>query len=109
MFYFSSKIHLLKNCMQNKNILKLKMANKHIFVSYCHKNKKVVHDVANRLKETYTIWLDDDNLKSGENKDEKIADGVRDSFLFICFISNFYCDSSACTDEFFLAKQKKFF
>ena len=82
------------------------MANKHIFVSYCHKNKKVVHDVANRLKQTYTIWLDDDNLKSGENKDEKIADGVRDSSLFICFISNFYCDSSACTDEFFLAKER---
>ena len=81
------------------------MANKHIFVSYCHKNKKVVHDVANRLKQTYTIWLDDDNLKSGDDKDKKITDGVRDSFLFICFISNFYCESKACREEFSLAKK----
>ena len=83
------------------------MANKYIFVSYCHKNEKVVHDVANRLKQTYPIWLDIYNLKPGDNNDKEIADGVRDSSLFICFISNFYCNSNACIEEFYLAKKLK--
>jgi hypothetical protein len=83
------------------------MVKKQIFVSYCHKNKEVVHKVASRLKEKYPIWLDIYNLKPGDNKDKEITDGVTDSCLFICFISNFYCSSEACTDEFYLAKKLK--
>jgi hypothetical protein len=43
------------------------------------------------------------NLKVGDNQDEKIADGIRHTSLFICFISEKYCDSEPCNREIALA------
>ena len=79
----------------------------HIFLSYSHANKNIVHKIANRLKETQNIWIDIYNLKASDNLDREIANGIRDSSLFVCFISNEYCESDACVNEFTLAKKIK--
>ena len=78
-----------------------------IFISYCHKNEKVVHKIADRLKEVYPIWIDRDSLIGGVKLDKEIAEGVENSILFLCFISKEYCNSEACNEEFSLAKKLK--
>ena len=78
-----------------------------IFLSYSHVNKNIVHDIADKLKEIYRIWIDKDYLIGGVKLDKEIADGVRNSSLFICFISKEYCESDACNKEIALAKNLK--
>ena len=78
-----------------------------LFLSYSHANSKIVHEIADKLKETYKIWIDSDVLKAGIRLDKEIANGIRESSLFICFISNEYCASDACNEEFALAKSLK--
>ena len=78
-----------------------------LFLSYSHANSNIVHEIADKLKETYKIWIDRDVLKAGIRLDKEIANGIRASSLFICFISNEYCESDACNEEFALAKNLK--
>ena len=83
------------------------MNNQNIFLSYSHANKNIVWEIADRLKKIYSIWIDRDILKAGVRLDKEIADGIRNSSLFICFISKEYCNSDACDEEFSLAKSLK--
>ena len=76
-----------------------------IFISYSHADKDIVHKIADKLKANFTVWIDKVNLKVGDNQDEKIADGIRHTSLFICFISEKYCESRPCRDEFALANK----
>jgi hypothetical protein len=73
------------------------MANVNIFLSYSH----------TRLKVIYPIWIDKYNLKAGDDQDKKISNGINNATLFIPFISDDYCNSEACREEFTLAKKKK--
>ena len=57
------------------------------------------------MKESFSVWIDRDNLIGGVRLDEKISDGIRNCSLFICFISEKYCGSLPCREEFALAKR----
>ena len=83
------------------------MEKNNVFLSYSHSNENVVHNIANRLKEIYETWIDRDNLKGGDRLDKEIANGVKKCHVFICFISQQYCKSEACNEEFALAKKLK--
>ncbi len=83
------------------------MIKKTIFISYSHANKNIVHKVADKLKEVYTVWIDRDNLKAGDDQDMEISNGINSASLFLTFISDKYCDSKACREEFALAKKKE--
>ena len=78
-----------------------------IFVSYSNANKKIVYKIADRLKVKHTIWIDRDYLKPGVKIDKEKANAIRNSNLFICFVSTEYCNSGACDEEFSLAKTLK--
>jgi hypothetical protein len=80
---------------------------KNIFISYSHADKVIVHQIFDKLKANFTVWIDKVNLKGGDNLDKKIADDIENTSLFICFISEKYCESGPCTDEFALANNKK--
>ena len=80
---------------------------KHIFISYSHSNKTLVHPLVVRLKDLYPIWINIDKLIGGVRLSEEIENGVRDSSLFICFISKEYCESDACNKEIALANKLK--
>ena len=79
---------------------------KNIFLSYCHVNENIFHKIADRLKEVYTIWIDRDSLKAGDDQDNEISNGIRNAKIFLPFISNSYCNSKACREEFAKKKEK---
>ncbi len=74
------------------------------FISYCHKNKQIVHKVHKKLKTKYKIWIDINVTK--ELYDE-IANGIEKSKIFVCFVSNEYCESTTCRKEIKLAYESK--
>ena len=78
-----------------------------IFLSYNHSNKNIVYAIADKLKAIHIIWIDRDNLKAGVRINEEISKGIRNSSLFICFISEGYCKSIACKREIALADSLK--
>ena len=78
-----------------------------IFISYSHSNKNIVHKVADRLKQVNPIWIDRDYIKAGTIQDMEISNGINNATLFIPFISDDYCNSEPCREEFTLAKKKK--
>jgi hypothetical protein len=114
-FYLLNRNHLddglevrQKDTIFNKTsqMMKLDIKNlPNIFISYAHANKEIVHKIADKLKANFNVWIDIDNLKGGDNIDKEIANGIRNSSLFICFISEQYCESNACNMEFGLAKR----
>jgi uncharacterized protein with NAD-binding domain and iron-sulfur cluster len=80
---------------------------KHLFVSYSHSNKEIVHRVADELiKLNYKIWIDRD-LTEGHMLFADIQNGIEISHLIICFISKTYCDSQNCMNEITLAYNQK--
>ena len=83
------------------------MSKQNIFISYCHANKDKVHKVANRLKQVHNVWIDTDHLKAGVDQDQEISVGIKNSALFIPFISDNYCNSDACKAELAVAKENK--
>jgi hypothetical protein len=76
---------------------------KNIFISYSHADKVIVHQIFDKLKANFTVWIDEVNLIGGDDLYEKIAGGLRNSSLFICFISEQYCVSNNCKREIALA------
>jgi hypothetical protein len=72
---------------------------KQLFLSYCHKNKEIVHRVADELiKLNYKIWIDRD-LIQGNIFLADIQKGIENSHVIMCFISKNYCDSKNCMIE----------
>ena len=53
------------------------------------------------------MWIDRDNLKAGDDQDMEISNGIKNATIFLPFISNAYCNSKACRNEFALAKKKE--
>jgi hypothetical protein len=80
---------------------------KNIFISYAHADKVIVLKIFDKLKENFTVWIDEVNLIGGDDLYEKIAGGLRNSSLFICFISEQYCVSNNCKREIALADNLK--
>ena len=83
------------------------MSNLNIFLSYSHSNKNIVLEIADRLTSVLPIWIDRDYLKGGVDQAQEISNGINNTKLFIPFISDEYCKSDACREEFALAKINK--
>ena len=79
-----------------------------IFLSYCHKNMEIVEKIAAKLNQStqHSIRVDMYGLRSGNNIID-ISDAIKNSNLFIAFIDQDYCKSSACDMEFQYAKGQK--
>jgi len=83
------------------------VSKKQLFFSYCHSNKEIVHRVADELiKLNYRIWIDRD-LIEGHMLFADIQNGIENSHLVICFISEYYCNSQNCMNEITLAYNQK--
>jgi hypothetical protein len=61
-----------------------------VFLSHSSKDKAVVRDVANRLRDDgLTVWFDEWELKPGDNIPAKIEDGLeRSHVLVLCMSAN---------------------
>jgi hypothetical protein len=70
-----------------------------IFMSYCHADREIVHRIADELKRlNYKIWIDRD-MTEGNWLYPCIQNGIDNSHLIICFVSEKYCNSDNCVRE----------
>lgn len=61
---------------------------KKVFVSYSHKNKEIVHEIIQKLRNYgLDFWLDEEQIDYGDNMFDKIHQGMLESELPIIFIS----------------------
>lgn len=71
----------------------------YIFISYSHKDIKRVLPIINLLKNNkYRVWYDND-IQPGRKWDKCIETRLKNSSIFISFISRFYWKSGACIEE----------
>ncbi|MCR4947282.1 MAG: BspA family leucine-rich repeat surface protein [Lachnospiraceae bacterium] len=71
----------------------------YIFISYAHKDSRIVFDIINNLIAAgYNVWWDD-GIDPGTEWDENIAFHVKGCGYFVAFISENYIASKNCKDE----------
>ena len=90
-----------------KELNKMISSNFDLFMSYCGKNKKEVHELYEELtKRGYNIWIDKNKMIVGDT-DELMKKGIDESELFMCCATTNYCASESCLLEFKYAVHKK--
>ena len=83
-------------------------AENYIFVSYCHKDKKEIYPIIERLaRDGYRVWYDE-GINPGDDWPEVIADHLSRCALCIAFLSENAINSHNCRREinFTLLKRK---
>jgi hypothetical protein len=60
----------------------------HVFISYKHEDKTFVETLIRQLQTAgFTVWIDNEQLRAGENWRQAINDAVRDAFALIVIIT----------------------
>lgn len=71
-----------------------------MFISYSHKNKTVVHKVHEELeKRNIRTWIDKEEIELADKQVEKMANGINESKVALCFFSKDYHKSEFCKLE----------
>ena len=75
---------------------------KDVFFSYNWSIKEKVKELNDNLeKKNITVWRDEINLETNDKPlTSQLADAIKNSKIFICFITNNYCKSFNCNLEF---------
>jgi hypothetical protein len=70
-----------------------------IFISYNHKNRRLVDILANDLTIAgYVVWFDRE-ISGGRSWWDDILARIRDNDVFVVALTQRYLDSKACMDE----------
>ena len=78
----------------------------YIFISYAHKDSKLVWPIVDRMqKDGYRVWYDE-GIDPGTEWDENIAAHVNGCSFFIAFLSEHYLASDNCKDELNFARDQ---
>ena len=78
-----------------------------IFCSYDWDHKDIVHNTIDRLeKEGFKVWIDKE-LKAGDDLFTSMAKAIRETKIFLAFISHKYCKSENCGREITTANTLK--
>lgn len=65
------------------------MGNNNIFISYCRKDEKVAKDIAAQFDEKYIeYFLDENDLDTGDNLNDRISNSIDRCCLFLPIVSN---------------------
>jgi hypothetical protein len=97
----SQTAFLLKNKDKRKKRIrkKIKMNKYDIFISYNWELQDKVKELYEKLKEVgFHVWMDISKMQGG-NLHNEIVDGLRNSDVFICCISEKYPESKNCENE----------
>ena len=78
------------------------------FISYQWDSKPFVKKLYERLTTTfeYSVWLDDQEL-GNDSLNDQLVQGIKDSTLMICCITQKYCESENCKRELDYASSLK--
>ena len=67
---------------------------KKVFISYCHKDKKIVNAITDCMEESgMNLWIDKKSIDYGENLSAAIASGIAECDLAVLFLSTGYSNS----------------
>lgn len=76
----------------------------YIFVSYSHKDAKIVWPIVKKMNQDgFRIWYDD-GIHPGTEWDKIISSKIRGARCFIAFMSDNYLNSNNCLDELKFAR-----
>ena len=79
---------------------------KHVMISYCHRQQAVVWQIWARLKQRgVNIWIDTTKMQG--NMYDKMAKAVQNASHVICCVSEDYFNSDACRSEAEYSKDRK--
>ncbi len=71
-----------------------------IFLSYSHKDRKLVHTLWSRLeKDGMDVWLDKENLQPGQNWEQEIRQAILASHITIVCLSQEFIQHSGFRHE----------
>lgn len=77
-----------------------------VFISYCHKNSKLIEPFLDYIhplwfgdKPAFKIWIDDNNIKVGENLSNEIEKGILEADIAILCLTRKYLRSNSCIEE----------
>lgn len=75
-----------------------------VYISYSWaKNKDKVHSMVERLKTEFRVWFDIETLPDGCNIMAECFNGLNNSKVFICCVTDVYAQSKICMRELALA------
>eukprot|EP00051_Salpingoeca_urceolata_P024414 m.428872 g.428872 ORF g.428872 m.428872 type:complete len:1367 (-) comp20234_c1_seq4:247-4347(-) len=78
-----------------------------VFVSYCWSDADIARRVAMQIGDHFPVWLDVEQMQSGENLFAEISEGISKSSVFVCCTSLPYFASTNCQRELALASDWK--
>jgi len=79
-----------------------------VFISYSWANKQAVKRLRDVLaKNGLTVWMDEGNMKGGQQLFSEIDKGVSEAAVFMACVSNQYAASENCRREINLATERK--
>jgi len=78
------------------------------FISYSWANKQIVHNLRDILESNkIKCWLDERNMKGGEQLFSELDNGITNASCIISCVSNQYGASENCRREVLLATDRK--
>lgn len=77
-----------------------KEINPYIFISYAHNDASMAKRITKFLQdEGFDVWIDYNDIRAGEKFNDKIAQAIYDSSLFISLVSSVYLTKPFCGEE----------
>lgn len=77
-----------------------------VFISYCHKNGKLIepfldyiHPLCSGDKPAFKIWIDNNDIKVGDNISAEIENGILEADIAILCLTRKYLKSPSCNEE----------
>ncbi|CAF0859712.1 unnamed protein product [Adineta steineri] len=77
-----------------------------IMISYCHDNNEFcseIYDLLSTCKDDFSIWIDRTHCQGAGDLWESIANGMEQSNVILCLLSEQYFQSKSCRQEFIYA------
>ncbi len=105
-FNTKQQIYCCVDCWESFDTPLSKAACLHLFFSYGHdKNKPLVEKIkAYMEKRGHTVWIDDSQIKAGDNWRKRITTGIRQSDDVVAFLSKHSVrNPGVCRDELKIA------
>ena len=80
-----------------------------IYISYDYNSKTQIRQLYDKLTALYEfkIWLDEIEIDLDRNLNKQLMNGIRESKLFMCCLTNDYTFSDTSVDEIALADELK--
>ena len=75
--------------LEEKGYRKGNIERKKVFISYCHSDKEMVHEIVDKMEKSgLHLWLDRQEIDAGDCILEEVMSGIEESDLCVTFVGN---------------------